>query len=219
MSTFSKLYATYLANSNVQQYISNQRLRDPYASGPISSHEVARYYTDVVVLVSIEFKTGTLQLCDSPYGDVLYNGVTYLSDGTLSDFKNVEESTELNTRGVTIELRDYSKAIISIVNRQEHIRAPVRCYLAYMGANKVVPDLVVPFYEGYIDKPTIENDNNSKNMTKVTFTTINLLSRLSDNNCQRTAHALHQAVHPDDEFYKFSSATQNIRRKRWKKPG
>ncbi|WP_421292999.1 hypothetical protein [Aeromonas veronii] len=218
MSTFSKLYATYLTNNKVQQYINQQRLKDPNASETINSHDVARYYTDVVLLVCIQFKTGTLMLCNSPHGDIQYNG-TYLSDGTLSDFKNVEESTELNTRGVTIELRDYSRSIISIVNRQEHIRAPVSCYLAYMGLDKTVPDLVVPFYEGYIDKPTIENDNNSKNMTKVTFTTINILSRLSDNNCQRTAHALHQAVHPDDDFYKFSSSTQDMRKKKWKKPG
>ncbi|MGY3860251.1 hypothetical protein ACW5WN_01400 [Aeromonas lacus] len=219
MSTFSKLYSTYLTSNKVQKFIEQQRAKDPYRESTVSPHDVAKYYTEVSVLVRIEFKSGTLQICDNPYGDIEYNGTTYLSDGTLSDFKNVEESTDLNTRGVTIELRDYSLSLISIVNRQEHIRAPVFCYLAYMGSSKTVPDLVVPFYEGYVDKPSIENDNNSKNMAKITLSTINMLQRLSDNNCQRTAHSLQQARYPNDEFFKYSSSTQDIRKKKWKRPG
>lgn len=219
MSTFSKLYEKYLTNTAIHTYIEQQRKLDPYCSSTVTASDIAKYYTDVCVLVRIEFKSGALQLCDNAYGDIVYNGSTYLSDGTLSAFKNVDESTELNTRGVTIEIRDYSDTMVSIINRQEHIRAPVQCYLAYMGSNKLQPDLVVPFYEGYVDKPSIANDNNSKNMTKITLTTINMLQRLNDNNAQRTAHALQQARYPDDEFFKYSSSTQDIRKKKWKKPG
>ncbi|MFQ2906557.1 hypothetical protein ACK3YP_04930 [Aeromonas allosaccharophila] len=212
-------YKTLYNTPKVREFIDAAKAKDPHFSGePFEPADVSRYYTSIVTLVRIEFKGATLRLCNNVGGNsIIYEGEEYISDGTLAEFRNTEESTELNTKGITIELIGESDTLMYLFNNRMHIRAPVKVYTAYIGASgPSTPDLVIPTFSGYVDKPTVDSDNNGSGMIRTTISTVSMLQSLSDNSAQRTAHALQIAKEPGDNFFKYAASTQDMKKKTWK---
>ncbi|MGE6114380.1 hypothetical protein CF138_17225 [Aeromonas hydrophila] len=219
MSAFNTFKTLYDNNPKVREFIKAAKDNDVYRKGsPFEPGDIIQYYTSIVTLLRIEFDGATLRLCDNVGSNsIIYEGEEYISDGSLGEFKNTDESAELNTRGVTIELIGESDTLMYLFNNRKHIRAPVKVYTAYMGASGPnTPDLVIPTFSGYVDKPTVQSDNNGSSMIRVNISTVSMLQALSDNSAQRTAHALQIAKEPGDNFFKYAASTQDMKKKTWK---
>ncbi|WP_429103675.1 hypothetical protein [Aeromonas hydrophila] len=201
-------------------HIENAMMKDLGEKRAITQTDLYRYCGVPRHLVEIEFQEGTLRLCNDPFGDITAGGKRFISDGTLTSFDDVEETAEINQRGITIKLNSMSETLISMLNAAQYIRVPVTGYHAYMDPtgtkdNPSEPFFVVEFFKGYVDQPEFTY-NAIKDKAEFKITTTAILERLSNSNGQRTAHSLHILRKPGDNFFKYSSVTQTSKEKNWK---
>jgi len=184
---------------------------------PITHADIIKYLGTPRHMVQIDFVGLPFRICNDPYGDIYYDGKRFISDGTLKAFDDNEETTELNQRGMTINLCDSSSTLISLFNSKNYIRAPVTGYHAYMdeSTGSSEPVLVIEYSKGYMDKPEfIWNATTGKAEFKITTTSY--LEKLNNAVGARTANAVHQAQYPGDNFFKFANQTQQSKKQTWK---
>ncbi len=184
---------------------------------PLTPPVVLKYLGTPRHMIQIEFKGLTLRLCNDPHGDILYDGKRFISDGSLKAFDDTEETTELNQKGMTITLSSSSSTLIGIFTTKNYIRAPVTGYHAYMDETSGSPEpvLVIEFSKGYLDKPEYTY-NAITGKSEFKMTTTSYLEKLNNAVGARTANAVHQAVYPGDNFFKFSNQTQQAKKQTWK---
>lgn len=198
-------------------YIQQAMMKDVGYIKPIEPEHVIRYLGQPVHLIEIEFQQGALRLTNYPYGDVTFEGKTFFSTGELENFDDVQESMELNQKGITIKLNSVSPTILAILNSGAYVRAPVTGYIAFMDPvnPSATPLAGFVFSSGYVNKPTIKYDS-VKGTSKIQITTTANLERLNNSGGLRTAHATHFAKYPDDHFFAFANATNKSRRANWR---
>lgn len=143
-------------------------------------------------------------ITSAPY-DIVYDGDTFTATGDLLNIEELEEGSELTTRGLTITLNGVDPAYQAELQGNGFTRAPIDVLLATVPEGDNVPSSVSFFHRGYCDSPLTEVDyENGQMMVQVETTSIFTdLDRIPD--LMRCSMASHQSRHPGDKFFEFTS--------------
>lgn len=161
------------------------------------------------VLLEIRLKDGVggfnaFRVTTAPY-DIEYNGNTFTATGDLLNIEELEEGTELTTRGLTITLNGVDPAYQAEMQGNGFVRAPVDVLLATVPEGTNVPSSISFFHRGYCDSPMTEVDYENGLMT-VQVETNSIFTDLDRKpDLLRCSMASHQTRHPGDRFFEFTS--------------
>ncbi len=89
------------------------------------------------------------------YGDLVWNGMTFKGLGTFGEISPIEETNEVENKGITLSLSGISAETLPDVLKQTRILGDVTVWLAcFDSSGAIVPDPVIAF-RGYMDAPEV----------------------------------------------------------------
>ena len=87
----------------------------------------------------------------SGYGDLVWDGMTFKGLGEFGEISPIEETSEVENKGITLALSGISPATLPDVLKETRILGDVTIWLAcFDEAGAIVPDPVIAF-RGYMD--------------------------------------------------------------------
>jgi len=141
------------------------------------------------------------------YGSVSWNGLTWLGIGTLGSISTVEEGSDIQARGITLEMSGIDVNLLGGILNEFQVGLPVRVWLAlFDGTNALVPDPFLSF-AGRMDQPTLDVAGETASIS------INCESRLIDMNVacdRRYTDEDQQLDHPGDRGFEFVNSIQEV---------
>lgn len=132
------------------------------AGRSISSGMVAEVTTvqlSPILMAELNFST-PVRLW-SGYGTLTYNSVGYLGMGTLGTISQVDETTDLAARGITMQLSGVPTAYISLALTEDYQGR--KCSVMF-GALSTTASLIaspITVFSGYMDVMSISDDGNT----------------------------------------------------------
>ena len=132
------------------------------AGRSISSGMVAEVTTvQLSPILRAELNFSTPVRLWSGYGTLTYNSVGYLGMGTLGTISQVDETTDLAARGITMQLSGVPTAYISLALTEDYQGR--KCSVMF-GALSTTASLIaspITVFSGYMDVMSISDDGNT----------------------------------------------------------
>lgn len=89
------------------------------------------------LLAEFEFDSGTLRMW-SGYGDLVFNGDTYTGGGNLIGISDIQETQELEAKGLVFSLTGIPQNLIATALTERTRGRPCRLYLAIVSSTRSV---------------------------------------------------------------------------------
>jgi hypothetical protein len=104
------------------------------------------------LLVQMQFATAT-GYAWSGYGDLVWSGMTFKGLGEFGQVSPIEETNEVENKGITLELSGIAPWLMPEVLKETRILGNVTVWLAcFDETGAIVPDPVIAF-QGFMDAP------------------------------------------------------------------
>jgi hypothetical protein len=178
---------------------------DRSASATITA-ELAAAQNRPVHLFEVYLDTGTVYVTDAPF-QVLWNGNTYLANGHLISFGDIEESAELNIATTQIVLTGCDAAgptWVSLVLAEDFIDRRIIIRKAFLHAANGVLDAPIVIFDGRMDQPVIDDDPDNGNC-QVSVSASSHFADFARVIGRRTNDAVQQLHFSGDKFFEFAS--------------
>lgn len=107
------------------------------------------------LLAVIEFNSGFLYLWTG-YGDLVYDGNTYTGTGDLGGVSAIEETQDVEARGIRLTLTGLNPSILSLVLSQARQGKQVRVHLGLFNSSGAIIDVADDIFRGLTDVPSIQ---------------------------------------------------------------
>ncbi len=157
----------------------------------------------VLLLVELDFPSGMVY-AHSGVGDVVFNGNTFKGVGQLGKISELQETTELQTYGFSLELSGIDSALVAIALNDDIQGRAASIYLAFLdNDHKIIGDPVGP-WAGRMD--TLSGD-----IGKTATLKLDIESRMADwerPRMRRYTDADQQKEYPGDKGLEFVSQMQ-----------
>lgn len=157
--------------------------------------------------VAATFKSGPVYLWTG-VGTIFWNSQTWTGVGSLAQISTIEESSEVNAKGMTIGLSGIDATLLGDVLAEVQLGLPAQVYLAlFDSGGNIIADPLLSF-QGRMDQPTVTVGGETASIS------INCESRLLDMNTpvlRRYTDADQKLDYPNDEGFAYVSAIQNVR--------
>ena len=167
---------------------------------------LASDYVRPGILVEATFKSSTVYVW-SGIGTVSWNGHSWQGVGSLGNLSTVEESSNVDAKGIAISLSGIDPTLLSDVLGDYQVGLPVNVYLALFDAsNAIIADPLLSF-AGRMDEPRITMDGQSATID------INCESRLVEMNVavdRRYTNEDQQLDYPGDAGFAFVNSIQEV---------
>jgi hypothetical protein len=141
------------------------------------------------------------------YGSVSWNGQTWLGVGTLGSISTIEEGSDIQARGITLEMSGIDVNLLEGILSEFQVGLPVRVWLGLFDSTMaLIPDPLLSF-AGRMDQPTLDVGGETASIS------INCESRLIDMNVacdRRYTDEDQQLDHPGDRGFEFVNSIQEI---------
>jgi hypothetical protein len=115
-----------------------------------------------VFLFEAEYDEGAVRFWTG-FGDLLWNGYTWLGTGVFGSVSDIEESTNVQANGVTVSLSGIPSEIISIAFNYNYQGRPCRVYLGAVSTatpNQLVGDPLIEM-GGRMDVMSVEDSGDT----------------------------------------------------------
>jgi hypothetical protein len=152
----------------------------------------------MLMLVDLEFGSGTLYLCNASY-NFDWNGHTYLGAASCGTIEEIPEPSDLSMSGIKMTLSGVDPAKVTIALDEHYQGQPVTIRLAPLDDDYQVIDDPVIVFVGRMDVMEVVID-------KTAVITVTAESRLTDWNrasIRRYNHEDQTSVHPTDMFFQY----------------
>jgi hypothetical protein len=152
------------------------------------------------------FSSGTVRMW-SGYGDLSWNGFTWVGAGNLAAVSPVNENDEIRANGITVSLSGIPSEMISLVLNEVGQGRLGRLYIGFLDASDaIIADPILSF-EGRLDVPALE-DNGETAMITITYE-----SRLIDLQRARESRYTNEEqkrLYPGDVGFEFVPYLQDV---------
>jgi hypothetical protein len=117
-----------------------------------------------IILFEGSFSSGTVYVW-SGYGDLVWDGDTYLGVGTLGAISNVSEASEISAKGITVSMSGIPSSLISLVLGDVRQGALGKVHMGFLNSSGVVIDDPILMFEGKLDVPSIQEGGDTSTIT------------------------------------------------------
>jgi hypothetical protein len=121
--------------------------------------EVVKTSVSPIFLVEMDFASGFVRAW-SGYGELSWNGYTWLGAGELMEIDPVEETTSFVANGASFKLNGIPSAMVSIALDQDYQGRPATLYLGMLDSSGAVITDPAEVYGGLMD--TMEVDDSGE---------------------------------------------------------
>lgn len=157
----------------------------------------------VLILTELDFPSGTVY-AHSGVGNVNFNGHTFLGVGQLGKIGTLQESTELQTFGFSLELSGVDLSLLSITLNDDVQGRSAKLWMVFLDNDlQPINDPIGP-WSGRMDAMPVE-------IGETATITLHIESRLADwerPRIRRYTDADQQAEYPGDLGFEFVSQMQ-----------
>ncbi|QQP93568.1 hypothetical protein IGS68_33650 (plasmid) [Skermanella sp. TT6] len=159
-----------------------------------------------ILLVEAMFDSGAVRLW-SGFGDLSWNGQTWIGAGNLLGLGTVEESSELRATGLDISLSGIPSDLLSLALNEPYQDRPCNVYLGALdvntGALLADPYLI---FGGRMDVMQIDDSGET---ARITISVESKLIDLERSRERRYEDADQRIDWPSDRFFKFVPSIQD----------
>lgn len=106
------------------------------------------------------FESGTVRFW-SGVGEINYNSQTWYGSGNLISISPVEETADVVSGGLSVELNGVPSQLVEIALKQARQNSRGRVWLALMGADGRSVVSASLLFDGLLDQPVIEDDGDT----------------------------------------------------------
>ena len=154
--------------------------------------------------VKAEFDTETIRLWTG-VEDLTVDGETYQGAGTLLSVGDIEDTMEVKSSNLTIQLSGMDTTVMNLALSEDLHNRKIKLYMGYLmgGANESAGEVVM--FSGRMTNVTINDDPQGSTIS------INAENRLVDLNRPsnlRYTNASQQVIHSSDSGFKYVQAIQ-----------
>lgn len=176
-----------------------------YIDGTTQS-ELDLRYVGMALLCQITLTSGVLYVW-SGYGDLAWNGNTYLGMGKLAKVGTVQEDSGVVAQGMSIGLEgvssdDLSDALADVTQGQ-----PANLYVVLLDANRNIIGTPIASYAGLTDAVSVSQDPDGN--CGVSIALENRLTQLQRNREYRWTNAQMQELYPAEQGFIYTANLQN----------
>ena len=154
-------------------------------------------------LVEVLFDTVPAYMTDA-WTTIVWDGKTYLALGNFIGFSDIEESSDLQVAGITVQLSGVNQTMISAVLAENYIDRQVIIRKGFFDANMAVIADPVIIFDGRMDSPVIE-ENPDEGTCTVGITATNAWVDFERKSGRHTNHEEQQIFFPGDLGFQYSS--------------
>ena len=160
----------------------------------------------LAILISMAISSGTAYVWTG-YGNIVYNGNTYLGMGTLLNISNIAESNTVVSQGVTLTLDGVSPDNISQALTDVPQGGAVYIYLVFMTAANAIIGVPITTFSGQTDGITI--NENPDGDCSVSLDVENRLTQLQRDRTFRWTMAQQAELYPGDQGFLYTANLQD----------
>lgn len=151
--------------------------------------------------VDLDFDSGSLYVW-SGYGNLTIGGKTYLGAGELLNISSVEETTEMQAKGASINLTGLPSSLIALALTEPYQGRECRIYFGVTNS----PSNYVEIFAGEMDQMNITETGDT---CTISITAENVLIRLERPTIRRFSDEDQKSRYPSDEGFKFVAGLQD----------
>ena len=159
-----------------------------------------------ILLAQVGFSSGIVYAWTG-YGDLVWNGHTYLGVGTMGSVEAVTDTSDLSAQGMAFTLEGISTSSLSLAIGDAAQGLPAKLWLgALTSAGVLIPSPVLIF-SGLTDVPKITESGET---AAVTIMCENKLARLATAASRRFTPDDQAIDYPGDRWFDYVAALQDM---------
>lgn len=171
--------------------------------------------TTAIHFIELQFSGGTLRLTDAPLS-ITWNSQTWLGTGFALSVGPMEETTDDRAQAIPLKLSGVDQSIIAILLAQFARGRMVNVWRGWYLANTgALVDTPILLFTGYMNESwTVEETPPQPGGPGTCEITTRVTSRFAAMEQRRGIQCnlmMHQAVYPDDLFFQYVTALQNVK--------
>jgi hypothetical protein len=159
-----------------------------------------------ILMVEALFDSGTVRMW-SGYGDLSWNGVTWIGTGNLLGIGTIEEASELRATGVDISLSGIPSDLLNIALAEPYQDRECRVYLGAFDSNTGA--LLGDPYRIFGGRMDIMQIRDGGDTATITISVESKMIDLERPRERRYEDADQTAFFPNDRFFKFVQSIQD----------
>lgn len=172
------------------------------------STELEAAFTDggamVALLGEFEFESETLRLWTG-YGQIVYNGNTYIGGGNLIAISPYQETQDLQAQGLRFSLSGITSDSLSLAFQEEYQGNPCRLYIATIDEDRTVIS-AYKFFTGIMDFIDVSDDGKE---SKLILSAENIMTQLKRVKVSRYTDEDQKSKYPTDQGLSLISQLQD----------
>jgi hypothetical protein len=157
------------------------------------------------VLFQAFFDSGTLRFWNGS-GDLVYGGDTYTGAGHLLSLSPMDETTKVESRGITLKLSGIPSSLLSICLTEPYQDRKVTVDLGFFDSAGAIVVSPFRFFSGKADVATAQDGGDTSVISLTAENDIIILQRVNE---RRRTHEDQKLKSATDTFFKGVAALQN----------
>lgn len=151
-------------------------------------------FVNVAILAQLQFDSETVYMWTG-VGNLSWNGDTYIGGGNLIGISTVEETQELQAKGLQVSLNGISSSLISLAFNERVRGRPFRMWLACLNDDRTIIGTPYRLFTGMMDVMSSADDGQT---ASISLTVENSLIIGQRNKVQRYTSVDQKKKYPAD---------------------
>lgn len=160
---------------------------------------LAKDEVNFLFAVDIDFDSGSLYMWNG-YGNLSYDGKTYLGSGQVMNLSSIEETSEIEAKGASITVTGIPSSFLSLALSEPYQGRECRIYF---GTYDVGVYTFQEIFTGELDQMNISEEGST---STITVTVESVLIKLERPTIRRYTHEDQKSRYPDDKGLEFISS-------------
>ena len=167
--------------------------------------EITSVNTRPFVLFQAFFDSGTIRFWNG-VGDLVYDGDTYTGAGHLLNMSQIDETTKVESRGITLKLSGVPASLISIASAEPYQDRRIAIALGFFDSSGAIVIDPFRFFSGKADVMGIQDSGDTAVITLSAENDIIILQRTNERRRTKEDQRLQS---PTDTFFDNVTSLQN----------
>ena len=168
-------------------------------------NEVTAPVTRPFLLFQAFFDSGTIRFWNG-IGDLVYDGDTYTGAGNLLGLSQIDETTKVESRGITLKLSGIPSAMVAIALAENYQDRKITVDIGFFDSTGAIVVSPFRFFSGKADVMEIQDSGDTATISLSAENDIIILQRVNE---RRRTHEDQKLESATDTFFKNVTSLQN----------
>jgi hypothetical protein len=168
-------------------------------------NEITSASTRPFLLFQAFFDSGTIRFWNG-FGNLDYAGDTYTGAGQLLGLSTIDETTKVESRGITLKLSGVPSSLIAIALAEDYQDRKITVDIGFFDSSGAIVVSPFRFFSGKADVMAIQDMGETATITLTAENDIIILQRVNE---RRRTNEDQKLISPTDTFFEGVAALQN----------